>query len=220
MTLRFLGISPLKHLSLAAAILLAATTAQAELITSFENLDFDAGVANSGTFKGFDTPIDIPGWTDVGSLNDAGVEGPSAWWGPYDDYAAFMSSGDSAYTMSTYTIQSGDEFDLSFYAMHWEWTGSGEWTVSLFYDDPANVIGSFVQGDLPNNGTWNAYASDTSIAATPASVGGTLGILVTSTGTGISQIDELTVNLVPEPSTIALLGLCGAAMLVVRRRVA
>lgn len=213
------GIVPMKRPCVVVAIMLVASSAQAALITSFENLDFDAGVVNVGDFHGFDSPIDIPGWTDypASPLNDAGVEGPGAWWGPYDNCAAFMSSGDAAYTMSTHTIQAGDVYQVGFYAKQWSWTGSvGEWTATLFYDDPANAIGSFVQSDLP--GGWTAFSS-AGIAATPASVGGTLGILMTSTGSRISQVDEITVSIVPEPATIGVLGLCGVALMFVRRRV-
>lgn len=198
-----------------------ATAAQAVIIDSFVNVDFDSdGVTTPGPFKGFDAPDapEIDGWTNypAGPLNDAGVEGPGAWWNPYEINAGFMSSGDAAYTMSTYTIQAGDVYTISYYAMQWQWTGSGEWTATLFYDDPANVIGSYVQGGLPDNGTWLPFSDANGIAATPASVGGTLGILMTSTGTGIAQIDEITVDVVPEPATMALLGLGSVAL--IRRR--
>ncbi len=179
---------------LATLLSVAAARAAVDPITSFNNLDFDN--STSGTSGGFDTGgYDVPGWTDYDApLADAGIGGvPGDWWSAQDGYAAFMASGDAAYTMSTYTIQSGDRFAIDFYAMHWEWEGTGEWTVTLFYDNPANVIGTFVQGGLPNSGTWTRYTSP-AIAATPASVGHTLGVLFTSTGTGISQVDEITVG--------------------------
>ena len=202
-----------------------ATVSQAEVITSFENIDFDSGDVTSAGFVGFDAPwtTEIIGWTNyrdgvAGPLNDAGVEAAGVgWWvgdGPHQN-AAFMSSGDAAYTMSSYIIESDDVFKIEYIGGHWDWTGAGEWTATLFYDDPANVIGSYVQGMsswFPDQ-VW--YSDATGIAATPESVGGTLGILMTSSGTGISQFDELTVNVVPEPATMVLLGL-GA--LVLRRK--
>lgn len=193
--------------------------AQAGLINSFVNLDFDSGAVTTDPpgFKGFDAPdaVEIIGWTDypASPLNDAGVEGPGAWWGPYEINAAFMSTGDGAYNMSSYTIQAGDVFTISYYAMQWQWTGIGEWTATLFYDDPANVIGTYVQSGLPNNGTWLPFSDATGIAATGASVGGTLGLIMQSTGGGIAQIDEVTVDVVPEPATMLLLGLGSLALL-------
>jgi hypothetical protein len=168
------------------------------------NLDFDSGgVTTPGPFKGFDAPDapEIEGWTNyrngaAGPLNDAGVEAAGVgWWvgdGPHQN-AGFMSSGDAAYTMSTYTIQSGDVFNISYIGGEWSWTGDkGEWTATSFYDDPANVIGSYIQGMSSwfPDGVW--YSSTTGIAATPESVGGTLGILFTNTGTRIVQFDEAT----------------------------
>lgn len=178
-----------------------ATVSHAVVIDSFVNADFDSG-AVSNPFKGFDAPDapEIIGWTNyrnaaAGPLNDAGVEGPGAWWGTYENNSAFMSPDDAAYNISSYVIQAGDVFNVSFVGKFWNWGGTGQWTVSLFYDDPANVFGSFTAA--PGDWTWIPLSNATPIVATPASVGGTLGILFKNTGTAISNLDELIIETVP-----------------------
>jgi hypothetical protein len=207
------------------------TTANAQNISSsFVNLDFDSGgVTTPGPFKGFDAPDspEIIGWSNFrngasGPLNDAGVEAAGVgWWigGTYTHQnAGFMSSQDAAYNLSTYIIQAGDVFSIEYIGARWGWTGAGQWTATLFYDNPANVIGSYVQdinSDWLTDDVW--YGTTTGIAATPASVGGTLGILLTSSGTAISQIDEINISVVPEPTTLSLLAMAGLGLFLKRR---
>jgi hypothetical protein len=208
----------MKRVLVLSMVVALATAVQAvDISSSFTNLDFDSGITHIAS--GFDNPnADIIGWSDYPAhpLNDAGVEGPSAWWLP-DDYAygqaAFMSPGDGAYNMSNYIIQSGDIFTVSYLAGVWGWQGSGdgrgEWTATLFYDDPANVIGSYVQ-DFFWVGLADGvrFTDPVGITATPESVGGTLGILFqNTTGDKIAQIDEISVTVIPEPASFALLSL-------------
>lgn len=208
-----------KTLAIAAAALSIAASTQAQPITTFLNLDFDSGGTHINS--GFDAVgADIIGWTNHAGIFDAGVEGPGAWWGPYEDKAAFINGGGSAYNLSDYTIQAGDSFSISFMARSWQWTGAnGQWTATLFYDNPANVIGSYTTpGQLPEQWQpWSLYTSDTAISATPASVGGKLGILMSNTGTRIAQVDEIVVS-VPEPATLSLMVVAGLGMALKRRR--
>ena len=208
-----------KNLAGFAAALALAVTANAQPITSFPNLDFDSGVTHINS--GFDNPgADIIGWTNYAGIADAGVEGPVAWWGPYDFQAAFINGGGSAFNLSDHTIQAGDAFVVSFLARSWQWTGAnGQWTATLFYDNPANVIGSYTTpGQLAEHWQpWVSYTSDTPIAATPASVGGKLGILMSNTGSRIALVDEIVVS-VPEPTAISLAGVAGLGLLLQRRR--
>lgn len=219
-----------KELAVIASTLSLAVIASAQNISGhFVNLDFDSGgVTTPGPFKGFDAPDapEILGWANfrngaAGPLNDAGVEGAGVgWWlgGYTHGNAAFMSSQDAAYNLSTYTIQAGDVFSIEYLGARWGWTGAGQWTATFFYDNPANVIGSYVQ-DISND--WLAdnvsYSSTTGIAATPASVGGHLGILLSSTGAGIAQIDQITIS-VPEPATLSLVAVAGLGMVMLRRK--
>lgn len=208
----------IKSLALIASALSLAAAASAQQITSFTNIDFDLGVENVAS--GFDNPgADIPGWVNYTAMTDSGVQGPGAWWNPYQQYAAWMKGGEAAFNLSDYTIQSGDIFSVGFYAQRWQWTGDGKWTISLFYDSPANVIGSYTTPTLADHGSWTEYSSGP-IAATPQSVGGKLGVLFTSSSAGIVQVDEITVNIVPEPTTMSLLALAGAGMLIRNRRFA
>jgi hypothetical protein len=211
---------------ISAALIALATHAQAATPISsyFTNLDFDSGSAG-GPFKGFDAPAapEIIGWSNTpGTLVDAGVEGPGAWWGTYDTNSAFLMDGDGAYNLSTYTIGLGDVFDISMFAKGWGFANPGaQLTVTLFYgsDPTTNAIGSFSTGALTQtNTTWTQYTSG-SIAATAGSIGQKLGLKVVSDGATNSygNFDEIAVNVIPEPSA-ALLGGLGMLALLRRRR--
>ena len=69
--------------------------------------------------------------------------------------------------------------------------GSGQIKASLFYNDPANVIGSYTFTPMRHFDTW----ATSGIAASAGSVGGTLGIIIENTGgANIVGFDEITVN--------------------------
>lgn len=205
--------------ALGCALSLAAST-QAQLITSFVNADFDSGIVTTpGPFKGFDAPTapEISGWQNYGSIFDAGVEASGAWWiaGYANQNCAFVNAGGGAFNLSSYVIQAGDVFDISVIADAW---GSGQIKVSLFYNDPANVFGSYTF--TPNAWHFDTWATPAGITANAGSVGGTLGIIIENTGgANIVGFDEATVNVtsVPEPTAITMLA-AGIGMCTLRRR--
>jgi hypothetical protein len=168
---------------------------------ALENADFEAGVGSWPEFDGFDNPAhNVPGWTNYpATLDSAGVEAGNAWWGTYNgSFSAFFFPGRGAYLQSQYTIKSGDTFDIGYAAK--KWWGPSKWTATLFYDNPANVIGS-VSSDI--NGGWSSYTGR--IAATPQSVGGKLGILFVNTGADVATLDAVTLALVLPESAPPLL---------------
>jgi len=203
----------MKKLCLAAAVLFSVVSVQAVLVT-LTNADFNIG--GNAFPQGFDIPgNDVVGWQNLypvdGRLRDAGVEGSAAWWGTYEGNSAFMQTanptgtpaypeGDGAFNLTDFEIQEGNVFDIGFAAKSWD--GASQWTVSLFYDDPANVFGSFTQAVT---GAWVLYSGR--IEATPASVGGILGISFQNTAaSGMANLDEVSINLAPFAITVSPTG--------------
>ncbi len=197
----------MKRVLVLSMVVALATVSQAVLIDSFVNADFESGIVTTpGPFKGFDAPDapEIIGWSNYGTINDAGVEASGAWW--IQGYAygncAFVNTGGGASNMSAYVIQEGDQFTASFIGDGW---GETTTRVSLWYDNPANVFGSF---DTVMDAWFFAWHSnETPIGATQAAVGGILGVTIENLGPNMLGFDEMTVRVVPEPATLSLLAL-------------
>ncbi len=188
---------------LTASLLAVASTWAAYVDVGLTNADFDACTQDiynsiSAANGGFDdSNYDVPGWMNYGTPADSGEQATGAWWGPYSGHSAFMKSGDAAYLLSPYVIQGGDQFNIGFMAKAWG-SDNGAWTVTLFYgtDPSTNAIAVYNTGTLPAGNsvaTWAPFGTN-NVAATPASVGQTLGILFQSTGVGFANLDEVKVQ--------------------------
>ena len=175
-------------------------SAQTEVIDSFVNLDFDE--STEAYFpNGFDfaDTYDIPGWMDYGTITDAGIESDGCWWGNYDTYSAFLAVDNGAYNMSSYAIQEGDAFIVSFWAKCWDNVTTCDLTATLFYgsDPDANPIGSFTATALTYSQTAGEYVyyESTPIKSSVDAVGQVLGISILNSGTGgFANFDEMVVE--------------------------
>ena len=175
-------------------------SAQTVVIDSFVNLDFDE--STEAYFpNGFDVvdTYDIPGWMDYGTITDAGIESDGCWWGNYETYSCFLAQDNGAYNMSSYTIQAGDAFIVSFWAKCWDNVTTCDLTATLFAGTApaANAIGSFTASAIPygRDAASYVYFESTPIVSTVDAAGQLLGVNIVNSGTGgFANFDEMVVE--------------------------
>jgi len=198
-----------KRLLIVVAVLaLSAGTVQAASIF-VENFSFEL----PGTEKtGFEN---VPAWTGVG----AGGGGVETGWGPTDGlWTGYAGSPFEVTNLTGHVVAPGDIFTLTLDARK-TWEGP-DITIGLYYDDAGTKMpmGSLTHV-FPGGSTTDmeeltleALADDS-----PLSIGKNIGIsIATGDGGGWVGWDNVRLDVVPEPTTIALLGLGGLGLL--RRR--
>lgn len=213
------------------AVVALASPAQAAV--SLTNLGFEDPAA--GKITGFDATTDVPGWQDVGTPTDSGVEDTGANSGDYRSFFKGRTATDDrgASQMTGHTIALGDVITVGFWAMN-IWAADAM-TVVLFADSPdvgANEVGwaAAGQGGLSSNATWNTATGalsgtwqyyEVSMTAGSGFVAQELGVHFVNTSASASwtALDDVTLSVtaVPEPSA-ALLGGLGLLGLLHRRR--
>jgi hypothetical protein len=198
------------------------TASQAIVVDNFSFEQPDQGKIKGWNGEGVGgTPaVDIPGWASDIAVADSGVE--SDWPGSTEGvYSGFLMGGDpSAWNLTDYVIQAGDVLTLLVDARdNWTDGGLADFTMSLYYDVGGirNTVASVTLVDISQ--TWTTYSLTFAADDVPASIGSQIGIELKNIDTpaGGSWMGMDNVRLVPEPTTMALLGL-GALGLLRRRK--
>ena len=159
----------------------------------------------------------VPGWSSDIAAIDSGVE--SDWPGSTEgDWSAFLFNGDpSVYSLTDHIIQLDEEFILQVDARdNWSENPPALLEISLFLDSYGERI-TVATETVEVSDTWTTYTVGFYANTFPA-VYNKIGIeLANVTPSGDSWIGIDNIQFVPEPATIALLGL-GALALLSRKR--
>ncbi|MBN1123833.1 MAG: PEP-CTERM sorting domain-containing protein [Sedimentisphaerales bacterium] len=160
----------------------------------------------------------VPGWSSDTVAVDSGVE--SDWPGSTTgDWAGFLYNGDpSVWQLTPIVIEAGKLYDLSLDARNnWSEPGAADLLVSLYYDN-AGVRTTVASQTFNLAGEWEPLSLSFQADSAAESIGSQLGIElqnVTSPGGSWLGIDSVCIATIPEPMTVALLGL---GSLFLRRR--
>lgn len=157
-------------------------------------------------------------WTGVSTANgDSGTdENPAT--ATDGVRIAFLQGGNAAYNMTSHLVSVGDVYTYS-----WDHASRADrtHTVGLVFDDGGTVT-SIVSSEITTTGlaTPNTYGGGTyTVLAGDAAIGKTIGMGIHATA-AYPEVDNfiLSVDQVPEPSSAALLGLGGLALILRRRK--
>ncbi len=156
---------------------------------------------------------EVPFWSSDVIAADSGVE--SGWPGStHGDWAGFLMSGDpSVWQLTGAVIEAGEVYTLQVDARdNWSETTPAKLGLFLYYDNAGSrtpvamaVVDLLGDGQEP----WATYTLTFSADDIPASIGNQIGVELINFSATNSWIGIDNVRLVPEPMTLALLGLGG-----------
>ena len=164
-------------------------------------------------------------------MTDSGIEAIGAGLGAYEgSYYAYLkgpnpwSAADGpVWQLSGHTIAAGESYTLSFqagadYIVDWQVPGgTGQLDGSLYYDDAGTrvILNTVTVTGLTNGyqgGTWLSGSLTISADDYAASIGKNIGVQFQNTYNGWAGLDAVSLNVVPEPATLAILGLGGVLL--------
>lgn len=181
------------------------------------NGSFELGPAAKTMFSSGTIP-NWENWSEVDTAdNDTGTDlaGGGTYTGQDGARVAWLQPGGAILNMTTYAIQAGDTIDYSV----WDVLAgrNGDVGISLVWDNAGTrtaipttevVFGVSSQGA----GSFTVQAGD-------AWIGSTLGVGIANLGGGnYPELDQVYLEVVPEPATLGLVAVFGSAVLFIRRK--
>ncbi|MEJ6780689.1 MAG: PEP-CTERM sorting domain-containing protein [Akkermansiaceae bacterium] len=215
---------PLSIAATAALVLSASSSTAANVVV---NGDFSVDATLFSASPGYTTsspnPTTIPSWTWVGTGGGHGVNGTIVGmhspFGPTDNSATstwgFLQGSGTAAIAQTIILSANTTYDISFLAANRGTNASAEGQVTIA-DDSTTYYDS-------NSTDWDnsAFESVVDQFSTGVSFDGNVVITLSNTspaGDNTVNYSNIVVDAVPEPSTTALLGLGGLALILRRRK--
>ncbi|RYD66493.1 MAG: PEP-CTERM sorting domain-containing protein [Verrucomicrobiaceae bacterium] len=185
---------------------------------SFESPNVGAGDAKNG----FDMPgKDLDNWFNTtttwagatgATYGDVGVDFNAGGSHSGSQFAFFHGGDGGAYNLTTYEIQAGDQFTLTW------WGRADTLGVRLFSstDLTYNTAATLAEISQAQPGGYAQYSL--TYNAAPADVGKTIGVSIFNPLAGYANVDDVELSVIPEPASSAVFALGSAAFLLRRSR--
>ncbi|MAT72718.1 MAG: hypothetical protein CMJ58_24830 [Planctomycetaceae bacterium] len=192
-----------------------AVTTLIDPVTNNGSFEFAGGALNTTKIQVWDTgALDVDHWVEWAGVstagNDSGVENT----GNASDgtMIAFLQGGNAVHNMTSWLAAEGDVFAFSWDHVLRE---DRNHTVSLVYDD-GGTITTIAGSEVDSTGVLEKISGVYQIPAGSPAIGKAIGLGVVSPGS-YPEVDNFVLQVVPEPSTVAMAGLALVGLAAARR---